>query len=601
MRLLINELLGVASKLSKGYPERSVNIIFSAPTGYGKTVAGPLVFRELVSENVAFAQHHVMPLRAIVKDFYDGKLLKALKESQKEDEVLGLINRALRQANLDIDSIAYQMGEFIESEYARKDPFFEARYVVTTFDSYAYNLLRVPVAEMFRSLKHYVIPRTRIFLSSIFFDEAHMLLGESVDEKLYVVVRGILEYLASVKVPVILASATMSNKVVNELRGLLKDAVVIKLSNRDYKSGDQIEVFDREFVDNIVSVKWHVKTITENMVIDTAADHLSRGLNVLLFSKDVRSAVKRYRELKAVIESRGLNAELALLHAKLTRGDREKVLKVLDEKKRSRDLKKPMCLVATSVIEAGVDASFDVLIADAERVESFIQRAGRVCRNPKDGVCWGDLGEAFVYVVRENSVDLVISYINKYGDKFNPRLPFDYNGFKGYGDLLEQAPRPLTEGDEYYIRELKALLNTIYISSRTIDYILEHHGYALVRSALFEAVVLKEPVEKAKEIFVKNSLTVNANDVGKLFREGCIEGVAAVDVEFKPEKQDKGTYVISIINYTKEVQQFGDGRGKAHIDVIKILKWAVRKKGLPVLLVKSDCYSDGEGLRPWIL
>ncbi|MCL7389801.1 MAG: DEAD/DEAH box helicase, partial [Thaumarchaeota archaeon] len=245
MRPLINELLDVVSKLSKKYPEKSVNIILSAPTGYGKTVAGPLVFRELVLENVAFAQHHVMPLRAIVRDFYARKLLKALKESPREDEVLELINRALRQSGLDINFIAYQMGEFIESEYAKKDPFFEARYVVTTLDSYVYNLLRVPVAEMFRSLKHYVIPRTRIFLSSAFFDEAHMLLGESVDEKLYVVVRGILEYLASVKIPVILASATMSNNMVNELRDLLRDAVVIKLSNRDYKSGNQIEVFDK--------------------------------------------------------------------------------------------------------------------------------------------------------------------------------------------------------------------------------------------------------------------------------------------------------------------------------------------------------------------
>jgi len=599
MRPLINELLDVVSKLSKEYPEKSVNIILSAPTGYGKTVAGPLVFRELVLENVAFAQHHVMPLRAIVRDFYARKLLKALKESPREDEVLELINRALRQSGLDINFIAYQMGEFIESEYAKKDPFFEARYVVTTLDSYVYNLLRVPVAEMFRSLKHYVIPRTRIFLSSAFFDEAHMLLGESVDEKLYVVVRGILEYLASIKIPVILASATMSNNMVNELRDLLRDAVVIKLSNRDYKSGNQIEVFDKEFIDDIMGVKWHVETITENKVIDTVIDHLSRDLNVLLFSKDVRSAVKRYRELKAIIESRGLNAELALLHAKLTRRDREKVLKVLDERRRNRDPEKPICLVATSVIEAGVDANFDVLITDAERIESFIQRAGRVCRNPKGGVCRGDLREAFVYVVKENSADLVINYINKYGDKFNPRLPFDYDRFRGYGSLLEQAPRPLMGRSEYeYIRELRALLNTIYISSRTIDYILEHHGYALTRSALFEAVVLKEPVEKAKEISVKNSLTVDVNDVKKLFEERCIGGVAAVDVEFKPEKQGEDAHVISIVNYIEEVQRFRDSKGR--VNVIKILKWAIRNKGLPALLVKSDCYNDGEGLKPWI-
>jgi CRISPR-associated helicase Cas3 len=609
MRPLISELLDVVSKLSERFPERSVNVILSAPTGYGKTVAGPLVFRELVLENVAFAQQHVMPLRAIVRDFYVKKLLKALRfeisQGSPEDEVLELIRRAFHQISLDVDSIAYQMGEFIESKYARKDPLFEARYVVTTFDSYAYNLLRVPLTEMFRSVKHYVIPRSRIHLSSVFFDEAHMLLGEVGDERLFVVIREILEYLAKAKIPVVLASATMSSSAIDYFKNVLKDVVIVKLSNRNYRSEDLVEVFDEDFTSAIASVKWRLETIRESEVVDRAASYLSRGLNVLVVSDTIRGAVERYRALKEKIERENLNAELALVHAKLTRGDREKALNKLEEALSTS--KRSVCLVATSVIEAGVDVSFDALITDAKRVESFIQRSGRVCRNPgrKDGVyaCRDDLGEASIYVVRENSLDVVVDYIENYKEKFNPRLPFDYGGLKGYGDLLDKAAQQsldaTSEEVEKLARDLEALLSTIYISSITINEILWRHEYALTRTALFEAVVRGgHVVKRDAEIPLENSISVDADDANILLERGCIEGVAAVDVEFG---------VIKIVNYSTDIDQFkyvkrGGEKGEVEIkiSVPRLLRWAISNHGLPALVIKSDCYVEGEGLTPWL-
>jgi len=609
MRPLISELLDVVSKLSERYPERSVNVVLSAPTGYGKTVAGPLMFRELVSKNVAFAQQHVMPLRAIVRDFYVKKLLRALRveisRDPREDEVLELIRGAFQQIHLDADSIAYQMGEFIESKYAKKDPLFEARYVVTTFDSYAYNLLRVPLTEMFRSVKHYVIPRSRIHLSSAFFDEAHMLLGEAGNERLFVVVREILEYLAKAKIPVILASATMSSSAIDYFKNVLKDVVIVKLSDRDYRSEGLVEVFDENFVSAVASVKWRVETIRESEVVDKAASYLSRGLNVLVVSDSIRGAVERYRALKARIEQENLNAELALVHAKLTRGDRERALEKLEEA--FSISKRPVCLVATSVIEAGVDVSFDALITDVWRVESFIQRSGRVCRNPerKDGVyaCRDDLGEASIYVVRENSLDVVVNYVEKHKERFNPRLPFDYGGLKGYGDLLDKVARqPLdttSEEVEKLARDLKALLSTVYISSSTINDILWRHEYALARTALFEAVVQREDVVKRDaEIPLENSITVDADDASMLLEKGCIEGVAAVDAEFG---------VIKVVNYSTDTGQFtytkkrrGGGEMEVKISVPRLLRWAINNHGLPALVIKKDCYVESEGLTPWL-
>jgi hypothetical protein len=205
-------------------------------------------------------------------------------------------------------------------------------------------------------------------------------------------------------------------------------------------------------------------------------------------------------------------------------------------------------------------------------------------------------------VVRENSLDVVVEYVEKHKERFNPRLPFDYGGLKGYGDLLDEAARqPLnatSEEMERLAKDLKALLSTIYISSSTINDILWRHEYALTRTALFEAVVQREDVVKRDaEIPLENSITVDADDASILLEKGCIEGVAAVDAEFG---------VIKVVNYSTEIEQFkytkkGEGGGmEVKISVPRLLQWAINNHGLPALVIKKDCYVEGEGLTPWL-
>jgi hypothetical protein len=206
-------------------------------------------------------------------------------------------------------------------------------------------------------------------------------------------------------------------------------------------------------------------------------------------------------------------------------------------------------------------------------------------------------------VVRENSLDVVVDYIENYKERFNPRLPFDYGGLKGYGGLLDKATQrsldATSEEVEKLARDLKVLLSTIYISSITINEILWRHEYALTRTALFEAVVRGgHVVKRDAEIPLENSITVDADDANILLEKDCIEGVAAVDVEFG---------VIKIVNHSIDIDQFKyvkrrreKGEVEIKISVPRLLRWAINNHGLPALVIKSDCYVEGEGLTPWL-
>jgi hypothetical protein len=105
-------------------------------------------------------------------------------------------------------------------------------------------------------------------------------------------------------------------------------------------------------------------------------------------------------------------------------------------------------------------------------------------------------------------------------------------------------------------------------------------------------------VKRDAEIPLENSITVDADDANILLEKSCIEGVAAVDAEFG---------VIKVVNYSTNTGQFtytkkrrGEGKIEVKISVPRLLRWAINNHGLPALVIKKDCYVEGEGLTPWL-
>jgi len=149
MRRAVNRVAELAER-------GEANLVIELPTGYGKTTAGPLLYKSYRKAGLCWKAIHVLPLRAIVE--------KALKDFTEEYS--------------DIE-FAYQDGDVLLTQYGyKKDPFFASEYVLTTVDSFIHNLFKAPVTELHKLVEgrpvHYHIPFTYVYPSCVFIDEAHV-------------------------------------------------------------------------------------------------------------------------------------------------------------------------------------------------------------------------------------------------------------------------------------------------------------------------------------------------------------------------------------------------------------------------------------------
>ncbi|MEM0240971.1 MAG: CRISPR-associated helicase Cas3' [Candidatus Nezhaarchaeales archaeon] len=614
LRPLIQRALEAVDKLLSEWTSRKETffILIEAPTGYGKTISAPIIFNKLVKSGIAGSILHVLPLRAIVKDFYlcklvysmlensDGELIELCKDKTPMHSV---IENALKEIGLKADDLGYQMGEIIEV-YGKKEPLFATRYTVTTLDSFLYNLYRIPVTEIFSRKKHYAIPRLRIFLSGVFFDEAHMIFEEESDVKLFETSIKALEVLLYMRVPVIIASATLSETVAREILKIASNKTKVKrvkLCENESKSIEEntVCVADKEFVEKANSISWRTKIIKEKDIIDISLEALNSGKAVFIACDTVHDAIARYK----LLSSRdSIRDKIVLLHGRLTRKDRESAFSKLKDFSNKGE---GFILVATSVVEAGVDISFDVLITDltdVSRVPSFIQRCGRICRNLEK--CKDSVAE--IYVVesetcsRDEKCNELLRFLKKHPEDFIPRIPFNYEGRKGYGELLAQYDKYLEEiskdlppGKNFdKLRQLNMLGSALFVSSRIIDSVLSDENYTLVRTSIFEVIVGKE---NENTLDSKRSIPLPENHINRILskRPNCIKSVMLLD--------DRGSIVYRIP--VEEVL-----KNKSELDVRKyyrkikdILKDLNLKKRIGEIrshgfLLLDECYEQGLGI-----
>ncbi|MEM1720300.1 MAG: CRISPR-associated helicase Cas3' [Desulfurococcaceae archaeon] len=584
LRPLISKAIELVSKSKEGVVPR---VILEAPTGYGKSISAPLFYKVIKEHELATSFLHVLPLRSIVRDIYLCTLLNSLGVVSAEQcggkSPPAEISNILRETRLTTKDIAYQMGDLLIGEFTdvfNKQPLFDAKYVVTTLDSFLYNLFRVPITELFSTKKHYAIPRLRIFISTIYFDEAHMVFEEENEAStLYIATVKALEIINSFKSPMLIASATMGEKILRSITDKVKGNVkIVRLGPQDKAQNNIIEVSDDEFVDKMTKIEWHTELIKKEDVVKTAEKYVRSGLKVLIVRDSVKLAVETCNELK----KQGINS--VLIHGKMTRGDRETVMRDI------KNMRKEGVVVSTSVIEAGVNVSFDVLITDGSRPRSVIQRVGRICRE-------GECEEAFVYIVEDQEfIDKrLLEYVKKSRDmhyRICWRIPFDLPSkkCKGYSQLLDQLEEPCQ--DQRLKDSLEALASPLFVSSATINYILKKHEYALTRIGIVDLVIgdISEVKTWRYRDFVLNGLTVPVSLIDTI--TGSIEGVVIAWGENDVED-------VSLVCRANEII---DKRGftmRKFIDCIRSA-YKDRTEQTPIytgILTRKDYYVSGVGLK----
>jgi len=216
------------------YLENGHNIIFKAPTGYGKTTMTEVLAKAIISNNTGINRViHVLPYRAIIQDIYS-----KLKKDGFSERYIGA---------QDIDY--------------HDSPFFIKKVNITTLDTFALNLFKLPTTEFQLAFKtgqsHFEFPRAMIYSSVILFDEFH-LFGEGdmtnndeekeedgkKKQKTLSVALATIKVLKEAGVPIVVMSATIDNGLEELLKKYLNDVKVVKPTDYNIRKNVTVDFLD---------------------------------------------------------------------------------------------------------------------------------------------------------------------------------------------------------------------------------------------------------------------------------------------------------------------------------------------------------------------
>jgi CRISPR-associated endonuclease/helicase Cas3 len=247
-------------------------------------------------------------------------------------------------------------------------PFFAKHCVITTLETFLLNFFKLPAHELWKAFQydtaHFEFPRAMIYTSIIVFDEFHLFSGlGSLDAeyKSLNAVTAAMRSLALAGVVIIIMTATMPDS----LKQFVKKELIesgIEFREYTYEKGK-----DLKFDDELQKRKRLIKKSLQDPV--DLARHF-RNQRVAIVANTKQRAIEYYRKIN--------DTNTVLFHGGLPQVKREQFLKKIKNEKE-------ILVIATQVIEAGIDTNFDVMITEICPADRLVQRAGRVARSEITG------------------------------------------------------------------------------------------------------------------------------------------------------------------------------------------------------------------------
>lgn len=430
--------------------------IFSitAPTGYGKTLAAlhfALKLRErLWPQGIKARIVYVAPFLSIIDQNFN-VIQKALSLNKNQGNLL-LAHHHLAEMNYrakdEEDSLSTLESELLIEGW-------NAEIVVTTFVQFFNAIIgnRASQLRKFHNLENAIV----------LLDEV-----QSIPHEYWKLVRDILAFISKeLNMHIVLMTATQP---------LIFNP-------------DQIRELTDDMPQQQARVHFEIK-IDRRIPIDDFCQEVNRLLaetpqdSYLLVMNTIKSATQLYNSITG-------NREKFYLSANITPKQRREKLEVISDALKNR---RPIVLVSTQVVEAGVDLDFDRAIRDIGPIDSIIQVAGRCNRNG----------------TREQSKSVVQIYdvTNSQGYEFARQIYGDY--------LIERTKEVLSNNlavqdptylSSVYYQKVRAgqsdlksdkLLNAI----AQLDYLCLEKDFQLIEEQDSVSVFL-EIDQKAKDIWSK--------------------------------------------------------------------------------------------------
>ncbi len=375
------------------------NVILSVPTGAGKTWASIVPF--------LYALHH--NILSFPKKLIYSSPLRTLTNSIHED-----ISKVVQNTSI-------QTGEFNEDKYFEKDIIF------STIDQTLSNFLSFPLPL---SKSQANINAGALIGSYLIFDEFHLL-----DPKRSMATTiGMLKILGNLTRCCIM-TATLDDKFMTGLKNNLDNYEIITLD--DFPE-------DKDRVASLLPVKGKKKinVVNSTILAEIIAD--KHSVKTIIICNRVESAQKTYRNIVELKDThpnlKDINpSNIICLHSRFFDNDRkekEQKLKSLFGKNNNKD--ESAILIATQVIEAGMDLSCEVMHTEISPINSFLQRAGRCARFKNE------VGEIYVYNVLEIEEKIALELAEEENDKKeinklnNKYLPYSDKECKASMEVLNQ-------------------------------------------------------------------------------------------------------------------------------------------------------------------
>ncbi len=348
------------------------HIILKAPTGWGKTFA---VTSALKEGHAIYS----LPLRVLVdslaKDVSEGSFPKRIA-----------VQHGARKEHTFLDK-----GQDVDNPID---------LIFTTLDQSLSAFLGIPIGVGYRQGN--ILPAV-IDASHLIFDEFHLLEPQrSMSTALYAIKQS--------HQNCIILTATLSSTMLKFLEAELLESPVGK------SNGVEVIIGERPFVNS--------KEIRQG----TSFDHIE---NLLLGEKTIiiRNRIEWAKTTARLLRDSGQDIEVHLLHSELLPDDRTKIEERAKGifRKDAPPTGKKQVLVATQVVEAGIDISCDVMHTDLCPPASLIQRVGRSARYQGESatIYWHDVekGSYSPYAYAKDDINKLRALLQENdGQQLDPEL-----------------------------------------------------------------------------------------------------------------------------------------------------------------------------------